>query len=530
MKTTRPLRIAIVHQLVNSGAVAAEEDVLRQVAAVEAALARNGHHVRVWALGLDLERLERHLDAWPPDVVFNLVESLGGHDRLLPFVPALLESRGISHTGNAHGALALTTCKPLTKQLLRAAALPTPDWIDSTGRLHGGDNGPRDWLLKSGWDHASCGVSGDNLIENVRAEVVRERLLDFPESVAGDWFAEAYIAGREFNLGLLPAGEEGLTTLPVAEIRFVDFPPGMPHILDYEAKWNPEAFAYRHTPRRFDLPSGDHALAEELRLLALACGRVCGLTSYARVDFRVDDFGRPWILEINANPCLAPDAGYAAALAQAGVTFDTAMEHIVQAALTGPASGSKRPRQAAGSGGSSPGHGLPPIDGFVYRRDPRAEDVEAVRGLVESTGFFSPAEVDMAADLVRQRLKFGPAADYEFLLAEDSKGSLAAYSCFGPVPCTEGSFDLYWIAVNPGFQGGGLGRDVARRTEEIVRSMGGRRLYAETSGRPQYARTRAFYEKNGYRRASLLENFYARGDDRVTYVKEFEGRGSRVEG
>src|SRR3546814_4317520 len=99
-------------------------------------------------------------------------------------------------------------------------------------------------------------------------------------------------------------------------ILFVDFPPGRPRIVDYEAKWAPESDAYANTPRRFDLAADDAALAAELSRLALDAWHLFGLAGYARVDFRVDAAGRPTILEVNLNPCLAPDAGFAAPAAR----------------------------------------------------------------------------------------------------------------------------------------------------------------------------------------------------------------------
>ena len=148
------------------------------------------------------------------------------------------------------------------------------------------------------------------------------------------FFAEAFVEGREFNLSLLdgPAGPE---VLPPAEIRFVNFPAGRPHIVDYDAKWVEGAFGYANTPRSFDFPEADAILLVYLRKLALACWQAFGLAGYARVDFRVDRRGRPWILEVNTNPCLAPDAGFAAAAQRAGIGYAGLIGRIVAAAGVG---------------------------------------------------------------------------------------------------------------------------------------------------------------------------------------------------
>jgi D-alanine-D-alanine ligase len=145
-------------------------------------------------------------------------------------------------------------------------------------------------------------------------------------------FAEPYVEGREFNLSLL-AKRGGVEALPAAEIRFQDFPPGKPRLVGYAAKWQPESFEYRSTPRTFDLPREDAPLVRELGRLAQLAWSALGLAGWARVDFRVDAQRCPWILEVNANPCLSPDAGFCAALDRAGVTFAAAIERIAAAAL-----------------------------------------------------------------------------------------------------------------------------------------------------------------------------------------------------
>ncbi len=155
---------------------------------------------------------------------------------------------------------------------------------------------------------------------------------------------------------------------------------------------------------------------------------------------------------------------------------------------------------------------------LALREEPRPQDADHVRHLVAATGFFTLAEVEIAADLVRERLARGPASGYEFLLA-DGPGCLLGYSCFGRVPCSTVSWDLYWIAVSPDVQGVGLGQRLLQATEDRVRAAGGRALYAETSGRGLYRPTRGFYRRSGYQEAATLPDFYAPDDDKVIFRK-----------
>ncbi len=158
------------------------------------------------------------------------------------------------------------------------------------------------------------------------------------------------------------------------------------------------------------------------------------------------------------------------------------------------------------------------IHGVVLRNELQPQDVERVRRLVEITGFFSPDEVNIAAELVTERLAKGAESGYDFIMAEHY-GRLAGYACFGPIPATATSYDLYWIAVSPDFQRKGLGRRLLKEAEKRISSAGGKRIYVDTSQRVQYASTRAFYENAGYRLETILEDFYDQGEGKVIYCK-----------
>ena len=146
------------------------------------------------------------------------------------------------------------------------------------------------------------------------------------------------------------------------------------------------------------------------------------------------------------------------------------------------------------------------------------DDVVRVRALVASTGFFNPAEVEVAADLVTERLTKGIRSGYHFVLAE--RGSaLVAYACYGPIEGTQGSFELYWIAVAPEEQGKGLGVQVFTRAEAAMRKSGAKSIYADTSSSDRYAGTRGFYQRMGFHEEARLSDFYAPGDSKIVYVK-----------
>jgi GNAT superfamily N-acetyltransferase len=145
-------------------------------------------------------------------------------------------------------------------------------------------------------------------------------------------------------------------------------------------------------------------------------------------------------------------------------------------------------------------------------------DEAAVREIVASTGFFHGAEVDVAVELVHERLIKGDASGYFFLFAEID-GRTAGYACYGPIACTVGSYDLYWIAVHHQYQHHGIGRTLLLATERKIAEARGRRIYVETSSREQYQPTRNFYEHFAYRVEAVLPEFYAPGDGKVIYSK-----------
>jgi D-alanine-D-alanine ligase len=155
------------------------------------------------------------------------------------------------------------------------------------------------------------------------------------------------------------------------------------------------------------------------------------------------------------------------------------------------------------------------------RDEPTEDDRAAVRALTAATGFFSDEEVAVAVELVEARLAHGLASGYRFLFA-DGDGGLDGYVCYGPIALTRSSFDLYWIAVRPAVQQAGLGRRLMGNAEAMAREFGATAMYVETSSRPQYEPTRAFYRRLGYHPAAALPDFYGPGDGQVIFTKKLQ--------
>jgi ribosomal protein S18 acetylase RimI-like enzyme len=158
-----------------------------------------------------------------------------------------------------------------------------------------------------------------------------------------------------------------------------------------------------------------------------------------------------------------------------------------------------------------------------FRRQLAASDPANIEALVRATGFFSAEEIGIARELADDAASNGLASHYRFLLAGEPE-AISGYACFGPVPCTVSSWDLYWIAVAPDVQSRGLGRSLLGAAEEAIARAGGTRLYVDTSSRAQYGPTRRFYAVNGYSVVADMPDFYAPGDGKIVFVK---GLGSR---
>jgi GNAT superfamily N-acetyltransferase len=131
---------------------------------------------------------------------------------------------------------------------------------------------------------------------------------------------------------------------------------------------------------------------------------------------------------------------------------------------------------------------------------------------------FSAEEIAIAEELVQERVARGRASGYEFVLLEED-GSLVGYACYGPIPGSATSHDLYWIAVHPDRQGRGFGHQILARAEAAMKRGGAQRIYIDTSTSERYAPTRAFYAAAGFNLAAELPDFYRPGDGKAIYTK-----------
>jgi len=156
---------------------------------------------------------------------------------------------------------------------------------------------------------------------------------------------------------------------------------------------------------------------------------------------------------------------------------------------------------------------------IIFRQDVRPSDCETVKNILASTGFFRSDEIDVAQELVQEYLARGNESGYHFFFME-MNGETVGYTCYGEIPCTIKNYDLYWIAVDSRHRRGGLGRQLLHKTEDTIRTSGGRFVYIETSGRALYQPTVEFYLRMGYELVAELKDYYDVDDSKLIFTKQ----------
>jgi D-alanine-D-alanine ligase len=309
--------------------LAADAEVAQTAEAVRAALAERGWSVNIVTVSDSVERLGELLAPFAPDVVFNLVESLGGDSTREREAPAALERLGIAFTGAGSQALEIAYAKERVRACLLAAGVRVaPGSVLLPGEELRAENPSFPLFVKPAQTHASIGIDQASIVRN-EAEL-GARVAWLRKTIGGPLLLEEYLPGDEINVAVLPA-LGGARTVPT-RIDFSGYPEGYAPIVTYDCKWNEDSPEYAAVSRPVAHLLAP-ALLAELDQQARAALTAIGASSYARVDTRLDADGRPCVIDLNPNCDLHPEAGMAIAAASAGLSYAELIETIALAAI-----------------------------------------------------------------------------------------------------------------------------------------------------------------------------------------------------
>ena len=324
------MRVAIIYnepcpsRYDTTGEAKAVLGVLNAVAAVHRALLELGYDVTRVPLTPPLEQARVKLRSLDMDLVFNLFEGFCGHPETEALVPEALSELGIPFTGCPGTVIRLALDKAKVKVILKAAGIPTPDFqLLNPQTLHMFQlNYP--CIVKPRGEDASHGLTIESVVSNFAS--LEKQVRAISESYGGSALVEESIGGREFNATVL--GDIETTVLPVSEIVY-SLPSGIPRIVTFAAKWEPDSPYFHGTGVTCPADLG----AEEQKCItgaAAAAFELLGCRCYARVDMRMDKEGQVNVIEVNPNPDISPGSGTVRQAEAAGMTYIRFIEKIVK--------------------------------------------------------------------------------------------------------------------------------------------------------------------------------------------------------
>ena len=516
------MRVALLYDAAAKRPDAAPDvsGVLEAVEAVDGALRLHGHEpVHVLVPAVDDEGWAAAIRRC--DVVFNLCENVGGVGAAEVAVARIVERSGVPMTGSGAAALELCRQKDRANARLHALGVPVPEWSGVDG------GAAADWrrfpaIVKPAAEDASVGITQ-------RSFATDEASL--ADAIAGaaayaPLLVQRYIDGRELNVGIV-----GHSLLPIAEIDFSDMPADAWRAVTYAAKWEYGSAEDIGTHPRCpaDIPE---ALAVRAMKIAIDAVEALGVAGYARVDLRVDESERVWVVDVNPNPDLAPSAGLARMGRAAGWAYDELVARILEAAVS-----SRNGSQSSGHEGVAVGTTPGPLHSPQLITEDAAENgardvvlgpvgkkhLDAIWTLLESTHVFRAEEIAVGIEVIEDYLE-NPGQDYDVVGAFTRDDRLLGYACWGATPCTVGTYDLYWIAVSAEAQGRGIGKLIMQEVERRLARANARLVLIETSSTEPYAPTRAFYRALGFHEVARVPDFYLDGDDRVILARRLDER------
>lgn len=307
-----------------------EVGVLEEYEEIKEALTQKGFQTETFNLLDNIDELCSRLGSGNYDVVFNLVESVDGESIKEMYVAGIYELYNVPYTGCSAVTLGLCLNKHRAKLIMKGAGFSVPRWrlyLNPSTIIF--DSKPEfPLIVKPSQEDASVGISEQSVVNDEKE--LKDQLEFLYHTLKQPIIVEEYIEGREINSAIL--GDKEKIALPLSEISFDTLPDDLPKIVTYDGKWIKDSLYYKNTIPVCPAPLDDE-IAERIKKIALNVSDLFGCRDYCRVDFRLDKNNQPYILEVNPNPDISIDAGFARAAKAYGLSYDELLVKIIEFAL-----------------------------------------------------------------------------------------------------------------------------------------------------------------------------------------------------
>jgi D-alanine-D-alanine ligase len=305
-----------------------ENNFVNELKKVELSLSNNYTEVKSLAIDRDVQKTINNINSFNPDVIYNFVESVEGVSAYESCMAGLFELLRYEFTGCSPMTLGNCLNKARAKAILKSRGITTPEYrtLKKTKRFTEKEIKLRyPMILKLMNEDASIGISEFSVVKNYSE--LRKQFSFLVETYNQDVILEEYIQGRELNVAIL-----GGRVLPISEISFTGLPENFPNIVTYDGKWTEGSVYYNYTKPVCPAPLGQR-LKKKVQVTALTAYDAMNCRDYARVDIRLGNDGVPYVIEVNPNPDISSDSGFARAAFASGIGYDDLLYTIANFAL-----------------------------------------------------------------------------------------------------------------------------------------------------------------------------------------------------
>lgn len=318
-------KVIVLHNKISDNPTTDELDVLDQVKDVNEALIQLGYETAIVPFSFDLNKAIEEIKSHNPKFVFNLVEGIDNDGQLITIAPAILDYLKIPYTGCTKESMFLTCNKVLTKKFMKSNSIPTAEWVTTDGANDNVFLSNQRYIVKATWEDASIGLDEDAVVSPTSKEDLINIIKAKNEKYKIEFFAERYIHGRDFTISMVARKQ-----MPVCEVTFFGYyDDDKVRVFDYNAKWVKDTPEYDNTDIEFEFQGLDSVI-EKMQKIAYDCWDIFNLNGYARVDFRVDEEGNPFVLEINPNPCISRGIMFDKTLQEGKIDYVDGIKAIIE--------------------------------------------------------------------------------------------------------------------------------------------------------------------------------------------------------